>query len=490
MRIVNHARKQIYLTSFLVLSALPLVWYCGTTWDSDSDDLITTLISIENWRFLFWGASRFGTFVPLLAKPFSDMQSNLLFQNFIHAFSLLVFVYALSRVFYQKDSKAVSRTFVFMLLIVLFLMTNSDYLDLLISGLPYAAPLGIFGLSLLIANTNLMRRIVLPLLIVLIAISCWINPLNGYYLAPLLVLLMSLKKFKNVFYELALSYLLVNFGIFFIILGLANGERGGTVPPNFVPFKIYAWWLPLIIIQVLLLVRLLTRRKFKKNQITFLSFLLTWTSIFALTSLRHISLNSGATRYFITATFVSMCITMRLLEEVVFESKFLESKIFKTVNFISKKQVLTGTFLALLLVNVLISRNLTSDYPLRQPQKDLIGGLFPEGPQPYKFASGDFWYTWPTKLYVNQPENIFITSWESEYQYDTATDSKKAIQSRFKSGDLGLCFGEVEKCKDEIREAAYRMYGSFRVEVEISDLTLITKDPILVHKLRISITSK
>ena len=51
-------------------------------------------------------------------------------------------------------------------------------------------------------------------------------------------------------------------------------------------------------------------------------------------------------------------------------------------------------------------------------------------------------------------------------------------------------YEEGEKCKDEIREAAYRIYGSFRVEVEISDLTLITKDPILVHKLRISITSK
>ena len=490
MKIVDRAKKKMYLLAFLILSALPFVWYCGTTWESDADDLMTTLISIENWSFFFWGESRFGTLVPLLAKPFMDMRSNLLLQNFIHALSLVIFIYAISQSFYRKLSNTVSRSLIFVLLILLFLTSNSVYLDLLISGLPYAAPLGIFGLSLLIANSNLKRTLVIPITVFLIAVSCWVNPLNGFYLAPLLIVLISLKKFRDVFYELTLSYLLVNFGIFFIIRGLANGENGGIVFPNFQPFKVYDWWLPLVIIQILLISRAIYRHEFRKNEITYLSFLLTWLSIFALTTMRHIELNSGATRYFITATFVSMCITMRLVEETLSANIIVKTQVLRAVVFLSRKRVLAATLLVLSLANVLIARNLVSDYPLKQPQKQLLSAIYENISEPYRFASGDFWFAWPAKLYVAQPEDIFLTSFRTENQYDISTDSKKAIQSRFKSGDLGLCFGEIEKCKDEIREAAYRIYGSFRVEVEISDLTLITKDPILVHKLRISITSK
>ena len=481
---------RIYLSSFLFLSALPLVWYSGTTWKSNSDDLILTLISIENWRIFFWGQNRFGTLVPLLAKPFTEMRWNLLFQNFIQAFSLVVFLFAVSRAFYQKQKEVVSRTLIYIFLILIFLTTNVSYLDLLRSGLPYAAPLGIFGLSLLIANSNSKKSITVPALIFLISVSCWINPLNGYYLAPLLILVMSLKKFKNIFYELSLTYLLVNFGVFFIILGLSNGEIGGIVSPNFSPFKVYNWWLSLITIQLILVSRAIYLHEFKKSKSTYFGFLLTWFSIFALTSLRHIQLNSGATRYFITATFVSMCITMRILEEILSESSFLKTRALRMVDLLFNERILTASLLFLLLANVLIARNLVSDYPLEKPKKQLLNVIFENNREPYRFASGDYWYAWPTKLYVEQPKDIFLTSFRTENQYDISTESKKIIQSRFKSGDLGLCFGEVKQCRSEIRAAAFRMYGQSKVQVDVSNLTLLARDPILVHKLRLSITSK
>lgn len=487
---ITKYKRSVGIALVLVLCALPIVWLSGTTWDSTTDDLLPTLISIENWRLFFWGFSRFGTLVPLLAKPFTDMRSNLLFQNSIHAVSLIVFVYALSRVFYRNRTKSANRTLVFVLLVFLFSITHLVYLELLISGLPYAAPLGIFGLSLLIVNSNLKRIIIVPILIIFTAVSCWVNPLNGYYLAPLLLVFLSLKKFKNVFYELTLSYLLVNFGIFFVILGLANGETGGTVTPNFRPFQIYHWWILLFAIQGFLVLRAIIRREFKKNQFSYLSFLLTWVSIFALTSLRHIHNNGEATRYFITAAFVSMCITMKLLEELIFEIEFVQVRVTKFLDFFSKKRVLSASVLALLLANVLISQNLVSDFPLQQPQKKLMGEIFKSKSEPYRFASGDFWYAWTTKIYMDRPEDIFVTAWESEFQYDTATDSKKAIQSRLKDGDLGLCFGKVRTCEREIRTAAFRMYGAFKVEVKVTDSYLITKEPTLVHSLRLSITSK
>ena len=487
---IASAKHKINGLFMLVLLALPLVWYSGTTWESDTDDLLPTLISIENWRFLFWGHSRFGTLVPLLAKPFSEMESNLLFQNFIHAFSLIIFVFAVSRVFYHYSEKFKTQIALFLILISLFCFFNPRFLKHLISGLPYAAPLGLFGLCVLLINSTLNKWIILSSNLLLIAISCWVNPLNGYYLLPLLLALISIKKFKNVFHELSLVYLLFNFGVFFIILGVSNGEVSGTVAPSFKAFQIYNWWLPLFLLQAVLLVLTVFRKKFKNRIPIFLGFAYTWISIFALTSLRHIHNNLSAPRYFITAVFVSMCITMFIVGEELSRLQLIMKFIDSTLSLFKIKFVFSIALIILLIVNILISRNLLSDYPLREPQKTLITNLFKGADEPYRFSSGDFWYTWPTKLFVSEPEEIFVTSFETSFQYDINSDSKTAIQSRLKDGDLGLCFGELKACKRQIASAVSHMYGGTKFRADTVEETLITKMPVLVHSLRLKIISK
>lgn len=476
--------------AILLLLALPLVWCSGTTWDSDTDDLLPTLISIENWRFFFWSVSRFGTLVPLLAKPFTDMRANLLFQNFIHALSLIILIYALSQVLYRNQSKNNKRSVIFISLVTIFLLINPMYLKLLISGLPYAAPLGIFGIALVVTNSNLSKKFLVPLLILLVAVSCWINPLNGYYLAPLLFLLLSLKSFKNIFYELTFIYLFLTFGLFFIILGVANGETSGTVLPNFRAFGVLNWWLSLFLVQLVLLVIVVLRGELRKFRNVYFSFLMTWVSIFALTSIKHIHNFSEAPRYFITAIFVSMCITMWHIEVLIESGQFKALSNKKTLELFRNRSILSSLVLILVVANFLIARNLQSDYPLREPQKKLLSSLFLSGSEDYRFASGDFWFTWPTKLFVTTPEDIFVTSYESENQYDVSTDSKEAVQSRLNDGDVGLCFGEIKDCEKQIQEAVFRMYGAFKVQADIVDLGMLRKEPILVHKLRILIALK
>jgi len=483
-------RKHIYTFLFLILLALPLVFISGTTWDSDSDDLTPTLISIENWRFLFWGFSRFGTLVPLLAKPFTDMRTNLLFQNFIHAFSIIIFIYALSKVFYRKFESSSVRPLIFSTLVYLFLFTNPTYLAHLISGLPYAAPLGILGICLLFTISDINRIIVLPILVVLTAASCWVNPLNGYYLVPLIFVLLALKKYKNIFYELILTYFLFTFGLFFVVLGIANGENGGLIEPNFRAFEILNWWLPLFTIQLILVLRAVIRREFVKYWPTYLSFLLTWLSIYALTSLKHIYMNAEAPRYFVTATFISMCITMANIEELIFSRKNIRLKSLLTIIWSKQQIFLPILILAGIIANIFLVSNLRSDYPLREPQKTLLTQIFKENGAQYRFASGNFWYTWPTKLFVSNPEEIFVTSFESENQYDIATDSETSIQSRFKSGDRGLCFGEIKACEFQLQLAADLMYGRLHTQVKIIDVVEIYKSPVLVHSLKALITSK
>lgn len=481
-------RFQIFL--FVTLSGIPLVWISGTMWKSDSDDLNPTLISIENWRLFFWGHSRFGTLVPLLAKPFTEMKTNLLFQNFIHAISLTIFVYAVMKTLYRNDAKESLRKYIFLILIFLFLLTNYIYLELLISGLPYAAPLGLFGLSLLLVKSQSSKKIVVPVLVVLCGLSCWVNPLQGFYLAPLLFLLIALKNFKNVYYELALCYLLFTFGLFFIFLGLANGEISGTVAPSFKAFGFFNWWFSLFSIQVALFILGIVRRTIKKNYAIYVSFAVTWISVYALSSLRHIYYNANAPRYFITATFISMCITMYLVTIGIREFANIQEPKSIWLKRIVQQRTIAATLVCLLISNIFLVNNLLSDIPLKQPQKSLLSNLFLDSKSPYKFAAGDFWYTWPTKLYVESPEMIFVTSSMSENQYDVSTDSLQSVRSRLADGDLGLCFGDTKECKTQINAAAFRMYGSLEFKVEIVDVRAITDTPTQVTEMRLRVISK
>ena len=91
---------------------------------------------------------------------------------------------------------------------------------------------------------------------------------------------------------------------------------------------------------------------------------------------------------------------------------------------------------------------------------------------------------------MDSPEKIFITSFQSENQYDVSTDSVESVRSRLADGDLGLCFGNINDCKNEIQAATFRMYGSLEFTVEIVDVRVITDTPILVTEMGLKITSK
>jgi hypothetical protein len=160
------------------------------------------------------------------------------------------------------------------------------------------------------------------------------------------------------------------------------------------------------------------------------------------------------------------------------------------LNRIKHQRTIAATLVCLLISNIFLVNHLLSDIPLKQPQKRLLSALFLDTKSTYKFAAGDFWYTWPTKLYVESPEDIFVTSSMSANQYDVSTDSLESVRSRLADGDLGLCFGDVNECKNQIQAAAFRMYGSIEFSVEIVDLRAITDTPTQVTEMRLRVTSK
>jgi len=78
----------------------------------------------------------------------------------------------------------------------------------------------------------------------------------------------------------------------------------------------------------------------------------------------------------------------------------------------------------------------------------------------------------------------------SANQYDVSTDSLQSVRSRLADGHLGLCFGDINECKNQIQAAAFRMYGSIEFTVEIVDLRAITDTPTQVTEMRLRVTSK
>jgi hypothetical protein len=58
-------------------------------WHS-SDTILSSLISLDRWVPYYWGESRFGMLIPLLAAPVRDPGMNLMFQTLLTVWSGLL----------------------------------------------------------------------------------------------------------------------------------------------------------------------------------------------------------------------------------------------------------------------------------------------------------------------------------------------------------------------------------------------------------------
>jgi len=185
-----------------------------------------------------------------------------------------------------------------------------------------------------------------------------------------------------------------------------------------------------------------------------------------------------------------MCVTMYLVTISLKEILNIQGRSSGWLKGFMHQRTIAVALVSLLISNIFIVNHLLSDIPLKQPQKRLLSTLFLDSTSSYKFAAGDFWYTWPTKLYVDNPEEIFVTSFMSENQYDVSTDSIQSVRSRLADGDLGLCFGDIKDCESQIKLATFRMYGLLEFRIEIVDVRFMTDTPITVSEMRLRVTSK
>lgn len=81
-----------------IFGLLSLAVGLGWTLDlHDADSLIPTLVSLDYWLPFYWGQDRFGMLLPLLAAPVHDSFWNLVAQNALGVFLLLLGTYAAAR---------------------------------------------------------------------------------------------------------------------------------------------------------------------------------------------------------------------------------------------------------------------------------------------------------------------------------------------------------------------------------------------------------
>jgi hypothetical protein len=88
-------RSPSYLPALLLMAAVSAAVALGRTLDlHNADSLIPTLVSLDYWLPFYWGQDRFGMLLPLLAMPVHDSFWNLVFQNALGVFVLLLGAYA------------------------------------------------------------------------------------------------------------------------------------------------------------------------------------------------------------------------------------------------------------------------------------------------------------------------------------------------------------------------------------------------------------
>jgi hypothetical protein len=128
-----------------LFGALSFVLAIGWTLDlHNADSLIPVLVSLDFWLPFYWGQDRFGMLLPLLALPIRDSFWNLIGQNAIGVFLLLVGAHLAARRCGVRQPAIVA---IALLSLVLAWPAQNTVLQLLTTNQSYGPALGLYALA-------------------------------------------------------------------------------------------------------------------------------------------------------------------------------------------------------------------------------------------------------------------------------------------------------------------------------------------------------
>ena len=467
---------------FFVLSLpLPILALTKIYRENHADEVVSSLISTENWTPYYWGQSRLGSLVPLLASPVTDLSSNMITQNWIHIFLMTVFIIVLSSNF---DSIYINKTSwipALAIIILTFTWWPREYA----SALPYGDSFALSAVAMLLYFQQKKRPVKKTIAVFLICLANWLNPLVTYYLIPIYLLLFTgkLNRKRETLIHFATSS---SIGIFFIFYGIKKGENSGFSLPSMGQFQDLKPYLPLLILQIVNFFLYLFEKK-KEHKISLLKSLLItisiWPLIVILSSLSHVRENLYAPRYFIPfSTLGSAILILHFYERIRFSSN-LEFNLA-----VFKKNRLIGVFV-LILLNIGSFQSVAKAVPLNDSWMRANQIMNAAMPNP-TFVAGDYWYAWPAKILIERPDSLIVLSHRMEGQRLFQDSSGFALRSKLVQGSSGICYGPLKNCYVYLNQIREKMKVSFENRLEFVVLKEYSLPDLEARIVKLKITSQ
>jgi hypothetical protein len=243
----------------------------------------------------------------------------------------------------------------------------------------------------------------------------------------------------------------------FIAYGILHGAIRGFSLPSFKEFTYNNWYLPLVISQGIALVLITYKYLKRKLVITevqiFLATLLAWPSVLTISTLNHVKANQYYPRYFIPV--VAVGVVVQIFGIVYFSTT--TRKPWLVTKILSNSRA--NLVVKLVIVTILIAVNFpalavtlrTSAVSEPYLHTDIAALKMLENPE---FIAGDYWYSWPMKLFLRHPSEVPVLTYRKEGQKIFQKEHSIELSSALKNGAAGLCFGPVSGCATQISAVA------------------------------------
>jgi hypothetical protein len=353
------------------------------------------------------------------------------------------------------------------------------------SALPYGDSFGLSAIAMLLCFQQKNQLIKKTASVFLIGLANWINPLVTYYLIPVYLLLIIRSVYRK-------QDILINFifsstmGMYFIFFALEKGENSGFSLPSLNQFQELKQYLPLIILQFVNLLLYYLEKKNHCKVLLLKSLLITisiWPLILMLSTLNHIVENLYASRYFIP--LITLGSAIHILHFC--EWFRLRSTLNLDVSF-PRKYKSIGV-LIVLFFNILSYQTIARAVPLNEPWASVDRTMIAAVPNP-SFVAGDYWYAWPLKMFVENPDSLIVLSHRMEGQSQFQDATSYVLQSKLVKDSRGICFGSLVNCQEYLHQVKEHMKLSFDTRIEFESLKKYSFRDTEAHAVKLNISSQ
>jgi len=449
-------KSKLFLWLGLGLLPLPAIALTFAEKQINADDVVAGLISVDHWTPFYWGQARFGSLVPFLALPIKNLTMNLLFQNWMHLFFLLIFLNFLT--FRMRNRK--NHLYLFVAIALVFYFFLSWWPREYTGAQPYGDSFGLSAIALICFQKKYKMVFFRSISVIAFALANWVNPLTTLYILPLLLIPRNRK--IGLFRSIPPALTSAVFGILFLIYGVTHGEIHGFSPPSLVEFNQVHDYLPLIFLQICTMIMIVLNRRYGPRRVealesAFFTSFLAWPLILLVSTSNHIKQSDYATRYFIPFVSIGFAI-------VIFEVFNVVEKYFKIVHQLTiVKHLDFLLIISLITLNIFLFDSVKNTIPLQKTFIDSEQEALSKLANP-EFAIGEYWYAWPIKLFVSDPINFPVFTHRMEDQRIFQKKHSRDLDSLLAKGATGVCFGKISICEQD--------WNSY---ITLSDLNFETK---------------